>query len=169
MHTAAPTSIVRTCAYSSNGKALHSVRAELDKENPTQVEMITTDQPVYALGKHVQWLYPDEFGDVFRMLGPLHIEMLILNSLGNWPEDSGWCDVYKRSGITTSGKVDNFLKGAKVKRSRYAHQVTLAALQTLAKQAYVSSGSGSYEDWNSSTTAFQQMSCNLFFSCLFAV
>ena len=25
--------------------------------------VITADQPVYAIGKQVQWLYPDEYGD----------------------------------------------------------------------------------------------------------
>ena len=32
--------------------------------NPQQNAVITGDQPVYALGKQIQWMFPDEFKDV---------------------------------------------------------------------------------------------------------
>ena len=53
--------------------------------------VIIADQPVYAIGKQVQWLYPDEYGDhkVLIMMGPLHIKMNFLLLLGNWLESSG--------------------------------------------------------------------------------
>ena len=50
---------------------------------------ITAGQPVYTLGKQIQWMYPDEFGDVFWMMGILHIEMDVLNHIGNWLDGSG--------------------------------------------------------------------------------
>ena len=42
--------------------------------------VITADQPVYAIGKQVQWLYTDEHGDhkVLMMMDTLHIEMNFL-------------------------------------------------------------------------------------------
>ena len=48
------------------------------KLNPGQVPIITADQPVYALGKQVQWFYPHEFGSIIWMMGPLHIEMFLI-------------------------------------------------------------------------------------------
>ena len=47
--------------------------------------VIIADQPVYAIGKQVQWLYPEEYGEhkVLMIMGPLHIEMNFLNLLGN--------------------------------------------------------------------------------------
>ena len=47
--------------------------------------VIIADQPVYAIGKQVQWLYPEECGEhkVLMIMGPLHIEMNFLNLLGN--------------------------------------------------------------------------------------
>ena len=47
--------------------------------------MTTADQPVYATGKQVQWLYADEYSNhkVLMMMDPLHIKMNFLNLLGN--------------------------------------------------------------------------------------
>lgn len=33
------------------------------KINPTQTPVWTGDQPVYAIGKQIQWLYPDKYGE----------------------------------------------------------------------------------------------------------
>ena len=41
--------------------------------------IVTADQPVYVLGKQVQWLYPHEFGNIIWMMVPLRIEMMFLN------------------------------------------------------------------------------------------
>ena len=43
--------------------------------NPGQVAIITADQPVFAIGKQVEWRYPDKFKDMVWMLGHLHIEV----------------------------------------------------------------------------------------------
>ena len=56
--------------------------------NSHQDLVITADQPVYALGKQVQWMYPDIFKNFFWMMGPLHIEMTLLNAVGDWMEGS---------------------------------------------------------------------------------
>ena len=111
--------------------------------------IVTADQPVYAIGKQVQWLYPDEYGDckVVMMMGPLHIEMNFIGMLGNWLESSGWTECLVKAKITTPGKAESFLSGSHPKRSRYAHQVTCAALSTLMNEAYMQSNSE--EDQNS--------------------
>ena len=40
-----------------------------------QLLVIAADQPIYAIVKQVQWLYPDEYGDhkVLFMMDPLYI------------------------------------------------------------------------------------------------
>ena len=109
--------------------------------NPSQVSVITGDQPVYALGKQVQWMFPDAYRNVFsftRMMGQvqLHIEMAFMNAIGDWLEGSGWVEIFEKARITTPGRIESFLTGRKVKRTRYAHQLSLAALTKLSKQAF---------------------------------
>ena len=67
------------------------VRQLLGKTNPTQPIVLTADQPVYSLGKQVQWIYPEMYGEdqVVMMMGGLHIEMAFLNTIGDWLEGSG--------------------------------------------------------------------------------
>ena len=113
------------------------------------MSIITADQPVYALGKQVQWLYPHEFGKIIWMIGPLHTDMF-LNIIGAWLDGSGWNDLYEKSEINTSGKVNSFLKESHVKRRRYAQQITLAALVKVAHQAYLETDYSCYNDWKKS-------------------
>ena len=51
--------------------------------HPGQVRIITTDQPVFAIGKQVEWRYPDKFKVMVWMLGPLHIDMAFMNAIGD--------------------------------------------------------------------------------------
>ena len=46
------------------------------KLHPGQIPIITADQPVYALGQQVQWLYPHELDNIIWMMGPLHTGMI---------------------------------------------------------------------------------------------
>ena len=83
-------------------------------------------------------------------MGPLHIEMMFLNIIDTWLDGSGWSGLYEKSGINTSGKVSNFLKGSHVKRSRLAQQIALAALVKLAHQAYFETNYNCYDGWKKS-------------------
>ena len=120
--------------------------------NPSQKQVVITgDQPVYALGKQVQWMYPDRYDDILWMMGSLHIEMAFLHALGNWLSESGWTDVFERARITTTGRIDSFLSGNKVKRTRYAHQVSLASLVELSVMSFRKQNSGqNYAEWKAS-------------------
>ena len=71
------------------------VKQILLKINPQQPIVLTADQPVYALGKQVQWMCPEFYGEsnVVMMMGALHIEMAFLNTIGDWLEGSGWVEV----------------------------------------------------------------------------
>ena len=70
------------------------------------------------------------------MMGPLHIEIAFLNAIGNWLEGSGWVTNFEKARMTTVGRIDSFLSGSKIKRSRYALQVSLAALIKLAREVF---------------------------------
>ena len=60
-----------------------------EKLNPGQSPVFTGDQPVYALSKQIQWLYPDEFKNVVMFMGPLHIEHSFMDAIRDWPEGRG--------------------------------------------------------------------------------
>ena len=97
--------------------------------NQSQKQIIITgDQPVYTLGKKVQWMFPDQFRDVMWMIDPLHIEMVFLDAIGNWLDGSGWTSIFERAKITTTGQIESYLSGNKVKQTRYTHQVSMALL-----------------------------------------
>ena len=119
--------------------AANMVKAIIENVNPGQPVFITADQPVYAPGKQLQWIFPDEFRDFVWMLGPQHTEQNFIKVIGAWLEGSGWTKIYEYSSDTFKGKADSFLSCADVagiKSSRYAHQVPLAALVTLANEAF---------------------------------
>ena len=62
------------------------------------------------------------------MMDPLHNDMAFLRAIGNWLDGSGWTNIFERAKITTAGGIESYLCGSKVKRTRYAHQVSLASL-----------------------------------------
>ena len=59
------------------------VKAITENVNPGQRVVTTADQPVYALGKQLQWIFPDEFRDFVWILGPLHIEKNFIKAIGD--------------------------------------------------------------------------------------
>ena len=81
------------------------------------------------------------------MMGPLHIEMALLKTIGDWLEGSGWLGVFNKAKISTLGRVDSFFLGSHVKKSRYAHLISLYALRSMAEELFQESGCSSYEDW----------------------
>lgn len=115
-----------------------------------QPAVMTADQPVYAIAKKVQWLYPELYGEdkLLMMMGALHIEMATLNVLGDWLEGSGWVEVLIEAQINSPGRAESVLSGTHVKRSRYVHQATCAALHLLLLSAYRKSSTDvSIEEW----------------------
>ena len=72
------------------------LKLKVSKVNPHQITVITAEQPVYTLGKHIQWKYTEEYKDVFWMIDRLHIEMAFMNVVGNRLERSGWIEVFEK-------------------------------------------------------------------------
>lgn len=57
--------------------------------NPGQIPVITFDQPLFALAKHVQWKWPELYGEekYVVMMGGLHIEKALWTTLGDLLDD----------------------------------------------------------------------------------
>ncbi|CAG9817114.1 unnamed protein product [Phaedon cochleariae] len=65
------------------------------------------------------------------MMGGLHIEIAIMSMIGSWLTGSGWTDILVDAGVTSPGRAESLLSCSHVKRTTYAHQVTVAALVIL--------------------------------------
>ena len=105
--------------------------------NPGQKPVLTMDQPLYALGKQIQWKFPDVYGEdkYVMMLGPLHIEMAGLKMIGDLLDGTGWTNAIAQAEVTTKGTADSFIHASHVARTRRAHQVTSSSLYILQRQA----------------------------------
>ena len=60
----------------------------INQVHPSQVAIITADQPVYALGKRIQWMYPEEYGEskIIMSMGCLYRDGIVECNwrLGRW-------------------------------------------------------------------------------------
>ena len=106
--------------------------------NPWQIPNIGMDQPVYALGKLIQWEKVDTYGEssYVVMMGSLNIE---------WLNNSRWNSALVQADITTCGREDAILKAAHITRSHYAHQASACALYIQQRRAYKASTNGNRE------------------------
>ena len=111
--------------------------------NPGQIPVTTFDQPLFTLAKLVQWKWPEAYGESVHvvMMGGLHIEMALWNTLGDVLEASVWTAALTEAEVASSGIADSLLKVAHLTRTRHAHQVTLLTLQKLQKKAFLQSES----------------------------
>ena len=118
--------------------------------NPWQISVTTFDQPLFPLAKLVQWKWPNVYGESVHvvMMGGLHLEMALWNTLGDVLEDSGWTTALTEAEAASSGTADSFLKVAHLTRTRHAHQITLLTLNKLQKEAFSQSESNESEvEW----------------------
>ena len=117
---------------------MNVIKKSIDFLNPGQIPVITVDQPLYSVVKQIQWNWPDTYGgDQFVIIpGGLHIGMATLSTLGNWLEDSGWCNALRQAAIASPGVANGFLTGYNVKRTRHAHEVTASALFFLQHKSF---------------------------------
>ena len=108
--------------------------------NPGQTPVTAFDAPLFALAKLVQWKWPDMHGEDKHvvMLGGLHIEMAIWNTLGDYLDSSGWTTALHQAGVASSGTADSFLSAAHLTRTRHGNQVSALALSKLQHDAFLS-------------------------------
>ena len=127
-------------------------KAAIDLVNPRQIPVLTMDQPLFTLGKRIQWQQPDVFGEdkFVIMMGPLHIEMALLKTIGDFVAGNGWTNTIAQADIETPGTEDALTHGSNLVNTRHAHQVTAAALYILQHKAcgqYVSECSEEPKDF----------------------
>lgn len=118
--------------------ALNIIAGIVQHLNPGQIPFATMDQPLYAVGKQLQWDFPETFGEdkFVLILGGLHTEMAIMKCIGDWLNESGWTNALVQANIASPGKADSFLKASHVTRTRSAHQLTACSLYILLNEAY---------------------------------
>ena len=62
-------------SHSVVNHCMTQVKKIIEHFNPGQSMVITADEPVYALLKQNQLMFPEKFEDSFYKMGDLHIEM----------------------------------------------------------------------------------------------
>ena len=118
--------------------AMNMIKAAVNHVKPGQTPVIALDQPLFALGKLIQWNWSSTHGEkkFILMLGGLHIEMAAFKLLGDWLDGSGWTSALVAAEVATGGVADSFIKATHVTRTRWAHQVTATCLFILQSKAY---------------------------------
>lgn len=118
--------------------AMAVIKLSVEQLNPGQVPVIAFDQPLFAVAKEIQWLWPSDYGEnkFVIVFGGLHIEMAYLKVIGDWLERGGWTVALADANVATPGTVESFLKATSVTRTRRVHQVTACSLYLLLKSAY---------------------------------
>ena len=95
--------------------------------NPGQTPVDVSDQPVYALTKKLQYLFPEEFANYFALFGQLHIEQALLIIHGLLIKGSGLHEILTQNKFSTIG-MGAAVDVNNIKRARYALQLSLCAL-----------------------------------------
>ncbi|KAL9982988.1 hypothetical protein ACROYT_G005106 [Oculina patagonica] len=116
--------------------------------NPGQILVATFDQPLFALAKLIQWQFPATHGESKHvvMLGGLHTEMALWNTLGDMLQGSGWTAALTKAELASAGTSESMLNVTHLARNRYAHQVTFLTLQILQREAFLLSKTQEYEE-----------------------
>ena len=78
----------------------------------------------------MQWKWPDTHGEdrYVVMLGGVHTEMAVWNTLGHYLENSGWTTALTQAGIASSGTADSFVNAAHLTKRRQGDQACALAL-----------------------------------------
>ena len=131
------------------------IKSAISHLNPGQIPILVCDQPIYSLGKKIQWLLPSLYGeDSFVMWpGGLHIEMALWKLPGDLLENMGFDTVITEAAVATPGVAKSLLKVSHLMRTRHAYQVLLLSLHVLKKKAWdqvkIERGKNiAYDEWN---------------------
>ena len=92
--------------------SIYVIKQGVQELNPSQVPVITLDQPLYSIAKRIQWNWPEKYGEnhFVIILGGLHIEMAGLKVIGNWLEDCGLVEALVQAKVASAGIGNSFLK-----------------------------------------------------------
>ena len=113
-----------------------------DYLNPGQTPVQGMDQPIYAIGKQIQWKWKADLGEdkYVLMLGALHIEFVNEAVEGKLTDGSGFSYIISEAGVVlTYGRSEAVSSPAPdhhLKRTKYVHQVFLLAGSILKLEAF---------------------------------
>ena len=115
--------------FSTQKHCIEVSKSAVELLNPGQVIIDTSDQPVYALSRQLQKLYPDSFGPgkYLPMFGGLHIEKLLLEIHGQLIAGSGLSKFLDQSNLSITGAGNVFDTVPQITSARYLLQVCLCA------------------------------------------
>jgi len=100
--------------------------------NPGQMPVIAMDQPLFALGKLIQWNTSETREDKYVvMFGGLYIEIAAFKALGEFLYGSGWVNALVNADIASPGTAESFVKVSHLAKARRAHEITAATLYVL--------------------------------------
>ena len=79
----------------------------------------------------MQWKWSNTHEEKMHvvMLGSLHTEMALWNTVGDLLDGSGWTTALAEARVASAGTADSFLKVTHLTRTRHARQVTLLTAQ----------------------------------------
>ena len=119
-------------------QAINVISSAIKHLNPSQIPVVAVDQPLFALGKQIQWTIGGVFDEshLVVMFGGLHIEMAAFKALGKWVLGSGWPEVLTNATVASPVVANSFLTASHITRTRQAHKVIAASLHLLMKKAY---------------------------------
>ena len=83
-------------------RVMNLVKKAVERLNPNQTPVLTMDQPLPAVAKEIQWLWPDSFSNnnIVIMIRWGRVGVFMLRWPGEWLNGSVW-----PSAITTAGTV----------------------------------------------------------------
>ena len=120
--------------------------------SPGQIPVMACDCPIFAKAKYIQWTWPSNHGEdkMVIMFGGLHLEMSMWNMLGDYLAEYGWTVAFSEAGIASSGVADVLLNVSHLTKTQHAHQITIAALYQLQREAYALSDeslTSTFDEW----------------------
>ena len=91
---------------------------------------------------------------VVVLLGGLHTELCAWSLLGKMLDQSGWGEALVEANVTSSGRLQTILNASHLKRTRFAHEVSVLVFSLLKREAFTESESdGIFDQWSSQQCA----------------
>ena len=131
--------------------------------NPSQTTVGSSDQPLFAIKKKLQWLFPLEFpiSEYFPFMGCMHIEQQCLLIVGQLISGIGLEDILVSADIDIVGLKNALCDANNIKKARYAIQILTVCMYNQLTEAHKNSESNlNLTDWaesDSQCTMFKYM------------
>ena len=84
-----------------------------------QTPVLAFHRALYALANKIQWHDADTYGQLVTMMGPLHTEMVFMNTFGDLLKDSGWTTIITNAQEASSGVTKLLVSGNGAVQPKY--------------------------------------------------